>query len=211
MSDERQFNPLEQSVTPTPDSQPLPPKTKPGVEQADVEGDGASPDPKREQTLWSGRTDWRHYFGLVLCGSAIALLAWAAFLYAAAKWADFTTWQALFWGMIATALISLFVITRIAWRVMRRRYRLTEQRLFIERGILSQTIDQTELIRVDDVRVHRKALDRLFRPGTIEIRSTDATDSKLVIEGVRDPEKIAEHLRDRMRALRNRSLFIENL
>jgi len=81
----------------------------------------------------------------------------------------------------------------------------------LERGILSQTIDQTELIRVDDVRVRKSLLDRVFGLGDVEITSTDASDRLVVLEGIRDPDQVAEDIRSRMRSLRKSSLFIENL
>jgi uncharacterized membrane protein YdbT with pleckstrin-like domain len=114
------------------------------------------------------------------------------------------------WAVLVV-LAVLAVACRIGWSVLYCRYRLTDQRLFVDRGILTQTTDQTELIRVDDVRVRRTLPDRLFGLGSIHILSTDTTDQALVIEGVRAPNTIAEHVRTNMRALRRKSLFIENL
>jgi hypothetical protein len=54
-------------------------------------------------------------------------------------------------------------------------------------------------------------MDRIVGAGTIEIKSTDATDQTLKIVGVTAPDTIAEQVRSRMRTLRSRSLFIENL
>ena len=81
----------------------------------------------------------------------------------------------------------------------------------MSKSILTKIQDQTELIRVDDVRVCKKLVDRLFRLGTVEILSTDATDKSVTIEGVKRPDFVAEQIRGKMRALRSRSLFIENL
>jgi hypothetical protein len=72
-------------------------------------------------------------------------------------------------------------------------------------------VDQTELIRVDDVRIHKTLLDRIFGLGTIAILSTDATDREVVIAGVADPDQVAEALRRNMRTLRQKSLFVEHL
>jgi uncharacterized membrane protein YdbT with pleckstrin-like domain len=110
-----------------------------------------------------------------------------------------------------TAFMVLIIGGYILYRIVQNRYRLTGQRLFVETGILSQTIDQTELIRVDDVRVHKRLTDRLLNMGTVEVRSTDASDAAIIIRGVKNAEQVAELVRTNMRALRSRSLFIENL
>ena len=129
-------------------------------------------------------------------------------------WLAGETWSGSvkFWFIvIPIGLVGAYLGVTIFWRIIGRRYRLTDQRLFIERGVLTQTIDQTELIRVDDVRVRKTLLDRVFGLGDVEINSTDASDATIILEGIRDPDRISEDVRSRMRALRKRSLFIENL
>ena len=96
-------------------------------------------------------------------------------------------------------------------RIISRRYRLTSQRLFIERGILNQTIDQTELIRVDDVRLEKTLIDRVFGLGTVSLLSTDVTDRLVVIEGIDNADRVAEAVRTNMRTQRGKALFVENL
>jgi len=104
-----------------------------------------------------------------------------------------------------------FIGRRVAWRILQKGYRLTSERLFIEIGVLSRTVDQTELVRVDDVRVHQSLMDRVFGLGSVEVVSTDATDRNVMIEGIADPDRVAEMVRENMRSLRRKSLFVENL
>jgi uncharacterized membrane protein YdbT with pleckstrin-like domain len=109
-------------------------------------------------------------------------------------------------------LSGVFYGTKLLLRIAGRRYWLTTDRLFIERGILSRTTDQTELIRVDDVRVHKTLADRIFGLGTVQVLSTDITDRAAALEGVLGVDELAEQVRSRMRALRSKSsLFIESL
>lgn len=174
-----------------------------------AEGD-ASVEPKLEGAIWQGRTDWRYFVGIcVLCGVGV-VLACAIVIYAASHTSLTAGWAFLICLMIV-ALASMGVGSWILLQIVRTRYRLTDQRLFIERGVFSQTIDQIELIRVDDVRMHKKFIDRLVGVGSVELMTTDTSDAHLVINGIRNPEEIAEHVRTRMRELRSRSLFIENL
>jgi uncharacterized membrane protein YdbT with pleckstrin-like domain len=80
------------------------------------------------------------------------------------------------------------------------RYRLTTQRLSVDRGILTRVAEPTELIRVDEVRVRQTLTDQILGWGSVEILSTDLSDRRMVIQGVRNLTAIAEHMRMHMRA-----------
>ncbi|MCP4247898.1 MAG: PH domain-containing protein [bacterium] len=179
--------------------------------EAAIGGDGAEVETAAESEIWIGRTHWKHYAGrislwLLANVLLIILIAWAASRF------DWLTGGIAFWITLVVALISgALILGRVALVILGNRYRVTSQRLFIERGILSQTVDQTELIRVDDVRLHKTMIDRLFGLGSIQILGTDTTDREIRIEGIADPETVAEAIRTNMRTLRRKSLFVENL
>ena len=164
-----------------------------------------------ESELWTGRTSWKHHAGRVglwIVANVLfaALIGWLA---SAKKWFGLS---GVIWTVLAGIVVSaLIFIIPVFLRIISRRYRLTSQRIFIERGILSQTIDQTELIRVDDVRVEKTLLDRVFGVGTVSLLSTDVSDRLMVIEGIDKAEKVAEAVRTNMRAQRGKALFVENL
>ena len=175
-------------------------------------GDGAALDPGTETDIWTGRTHWQHYSGrlaLWLIGN-LAVIVLVIWLARRIEWLTFKAGFAIVAVILVVSGLEM-VVRRVFLNILRHRYRLTTQRLFIERGILSRTIDQTELIRVDDVRLHKSFLDRVFKLGSVAVVSTDATDREIVIEGIAEPEKVAEAIRTRMRAMRSKSLFIENL
>jgi len=165
---------------------------------------GAQSDAPAEQPLWQGRTDIRHFGGSILL---FAIAAFALFIAA-------LIWLPQGWGLGCFVLIviaALLGTARIALRILSTRYRLTTERLFIDRGILRQTIDQVELIRVDDIRVSKSVPDRLFGLGSIDVLSTDFTDQKIPVDGIADADHVAELIRSHMRTARRKSLFIENL
>lgn len=177
-----------------------------GEQLADrVAGDGAPLDPTAEATVWIGRTHWMHFAGSLALAMLVVVLASFLCLQMRSRGGVFGIW------LVVVAACAVIVGGRILLRVLSCRYRLTDQRLFIERGIFAQTIDQTELIRVDDVRLRKTLANRLLGLGSIEVLSTDVTDREVVIEGVRGPETIAEQIRGNMRTLRRKSLFIEKL
>lgn len=169
-------------------------------------GDGAHGSP--ETPLWEGRGDWRYQIGSVGMFIVVTLLVVIVIAFVIQN-------QNKSWLWWLGALVVLAFALRTGWillvHVYGTRYRLTSQRLFIDRGLLSRTTDQLELIRVDDVRVRQRVVDRLFHIGSVDVLSTDVSDAKMSIVGIAGPDAVAEHIRTNMRQLRQKSLFIENL
>jgi membrane protein YdbS with pleckstrin-like domain len=175
-------------------------------------GDGDPVQPEAEKELWNGRTSWKHHLGLIILWLAAIVVVVGLVIWAARhiEWLTFAR------GFLLVTLVAFLsglevLVRRVLLRVIDHRYRLTTQRLFIERGILSRTVDQTELIRVDDVRLYKSFVDRLVGLGSVAVVSTDATDRETIIEGIVGPEEVAEAIRTRMRTMRRKSLFLEHL
>lgn len=163
-----------------------------------------------EQDLWSGRMHWQFAFGRVL----LWLLLNVGFVLGAyyAPRYDWLTQSRIAWTILGFfAMTSAFLLGGVMVRVLQTRYRLTSQRLFIERGILSRTMDQSELIRVDDVRMLQSFVNRVFNIGTVLLMTTDVTDRAVAIVGVKDPVRVSELIRQQMRTLRGKTLFVENV
>jgi uncharacterized membrane protein YdbT with pleckstrin-like domain len=57
------------------------------------------------------------------------------------------------------------------------RYRLTNQRLIKESGLLGRRIDEIELYRIRDTRLHQPFLQRLVGMGDVEVHSADVSGS----------------------------------
>ena len=167
--------------------------------------------PAPETGLWSGRTSWKHYIVRIALWVVVNFVAAVLIVRWSAPESWLTTGRA-FWAIVGVLVVSaVLMLAKAVLHILGRRYRLTTQRLFIESGILNKTIDQTELIRVDDVRVYKSLLDRIFNLGTISLISTDVTNKEISIEGVSGAEAVAESVRSHMRAQRGKALFVENL
>jgi len=54
-------------------------------------------------------------------------------------------------------------------------YTLTNERLVVTKGLLSKSIDEIELFRVKDTKIHQSFLNRLVGIGNIEVTSSDKT------------------------------------
>ncbi len=174
-----------------------------GVPSAAASG---PPDPNTEQPVLQFRPAWRAYWGAWL----VWLLGSLIVLYLLRKLDLDSWWWRAGLGLMAGA--ALVVLGRQAWQIYGVRYRLTTQRLFIDRGLLARTGDQMELLRIDDVRIRQRAVDRLLDIGSVQIISTDATDKECVLTGVARPAEIAEAVRRHTRLIRSRqTLFVEHI
>ena len=114
------------------------------------------------------------------------------------------------------AALGLLPAAWIAWQLLvakvATRYRLTSHRLFKESGILARSLNEIELLRVDDVSVRQNILQRIFNVGVVTvIAPTDATEPRLELLGIENPIEIKEMIRSQVRKRRDRSLHVENL
>ena len=72
------------------------------------------------------------------------------------------------------------------------RYALSEDRLFLKRGVINVKQDEIVLYRVRDLRVSVSLWQRLFGVGTVTVISTDKSIPELVIKNIRQPNEVKE-------------------
>lgn len=164
-------------------------------------------DPAMEKDVWQGRPSWRANYG----SWAIWLVVTVTVLILTYKNTEpQSPWRSPAWLLVSAAAVALFV--RQALVIYGESYRITSQRLFLYRGIVTRVTDQLELVRAEDVRLKQGLIDRLVDTGQIEVISSDATDEKIHLKSVADPHRVVEHLRRNVRGARGKgSLFVENV
>ena len=74
------------------------------------------------------------------------------------------------------------------------RYAITNERLWIQRGLLSRHTHETRLLRVQNVNTDQTFVQRLLGVGVVDFDTagTDAPDSEFAFWGVGDPGKVAQ-------------------
>jgi uncharacterized membrane protein YdbT with pleckstrin-like domain len=98
----------------------------------------------------------------------------------------------------AALFFSLLRLGRVVLRYLQlktTRYRLTNQRLTIESGLVSRRVDDVDLRSVQDVALAQSPLERILGVGRLEIVSSDPTRPRLVLSGISDPADVRERLR----------------
>lgn len=165
-------------------------------------------DPAQEKDVWQGRPAWQAYYGTWLLWAVVVVIV----LVLTYRWTTSVdkTARMVMWAIVGGGAVALWV--RQALIIYGLHFQLSTQRLVIRRGILSRTTDQIELVRVDDVRFRQGLIDRIVKTGDVEVISSDATDAKLVLQSILNPDKVAEDVRRNVRGARGKgSLFVENV
>lgn len=72
------------------------------------------------------------------------------------------------------------------------RYRLSNDRLFLETGVLSMKEDEIILYRVRDLSLSISLWQRLFGVGTVTISSSDKSMPSLVLKNIKHPREVKE-------------------
>lgn len=150
-----------------------------------------------EVELWKSTPSaraWSHYW--LLCILVMIAAAWLT-------WSAVIRWD---WALVMAAAPLLFTIAVIGAAKLSTRYRLTNQRIFVDKGVFSRNITETELIRIDDVAVRQNLIQRMFRVGVVILSAADSDDSHVELEGIDNPIEVKETIRALVRKQQARVL-----
>ena len=84
------------------------------------------------------------------------------------------------------------------------RYRLSEDRLFCERGFLNIKQDEVLLYRVRDLQLNLKLTQRIFGVGTICVVSSDKSVPHLDLVNVKHPREVKELIHKNVEAAKDK-------
>ena len=82
------------------------------------------------------------------------------------------------------------------------RYGLSEDRLFLEKGLLSTNFDEILLYRVRDISLKISLFQRLFGVGTITVQSSDKSLPTLELKNIKRPREVKELLHQTVEELK---------
>lgn len=74
------------------------------------------------------------------------------------------------------------------------KYGITEDRFFKETGFLNTNEDQTQLYKITDITLKRSFFQKMFGLGTIELVTSDPSNTYIMIESVPNPRNVSELL-----------------
>jgi uncharacterized membrane protein YdbT with pleckstrin-like domain len=134
-----------------------------------------------EQVVFEGRPSWRALLSFYLGGIVLAALVGAiAGLIGSA-------------GVGVAVGVGLFVLVIVVGfvRRMSTRYMVSNQRLYIRRGLLAKRVQQTRIDRVQNVNTDQSLLERMLRVGTVDFDTAGTGDADFRFDGISNPGGVA--------------------
>ena len=92
-------------------------------------------------------------------------------------------------GYMLAGLIMMMLILKTA-HLKSIHYEVTADRIEWSRGIFSRKIDNIDMFRVVDLKLHRSLLDCILAIGTVTIITKDQTDPEFVFKKIRNPRSL---------------------
>lgn len=139
-----------------------------------------------ETLLFEGHPSWRSILAFYFKGVVVAVVVGVI--------AYFASSQKVGWGVVGLLVVLAVVVL---WGLIKRistSYKVSDQRLWIRRGILSRTVQETRLTRVQGVNTHQSFLQRILQVGTVEFDTAASDDYDYSFVGVADPEQISRRV-----------------
>jgi uncharacterized membrane protein YdbT with pleckstrin-like domain len=108
------------------------------------------------------------------------------------------------------AIIFLWQIVNVFVALARIRttlYTITTQRVIIETGLTSKSVEDIDLRYVDDTQFRQGFIQRLLGIGNVTIVSSDKLAPTYILRGVPDPRRLRELIRANAYQVSQRQLF----
>lgn len=166
----------------------------------------------KEETLWRGTPSPTLLLGkiatLVLILVAIPLIAYffaSTVTYDLEKAGNIRTAGWVIAGILGAVQLVVLIV---AWMKLRTTmYIITNQRVIIEQGILSKTVNEIDLRYVDDSQFFQGLGDRVLGIGNVTLISSDKSSPTYMLRSVRDPRSVREMIRTHAYQMSHRQVF----
>ncbi|HEX7298121.1 MAG TPA: PH domain-containing protein [Solirubrobacteraceae bacterium] len=136
-----------------------------------------------EEIVFEGRPVWRSTLGFYVKGFLGALVIAIVVVLAGAS----AALAVAVWLVLFALVVLVGFVRRLATR-----YTITNQRLRIQRGILSRSVQQTRIERVQNVNTRQSVVERVLQVGTVDFDTAGTDDSDFTFVGVGSPHSVVE-------------------
>ncbi len=144
-----------------------------------------------EQVIFEGHPSWRSIIGFYIKG--ILVTAGLALLVGVVT--------SVFGDEVDKGLVTIIAVAGVAITILAgfikriaTDYVITDRRLHIKRGIISRTIQETRLVRVQNVNYNQGVLQRALQIGDVDFDTAAGDDYNFVFSGVAQPEDVVHQV-----------------
>jgi uncharacterized membrane protein YdbT with pleckstrin-like domain len=135
-----------------------------------------------ENTIFEGRPSWRSIIGFYAAGLLAAVAVGVIVALADKKSTG-----------VVVYIVLMAIVLIIGWvRRISTHYTITNERLHIQRGLLSRKSQQTNLERVQNVNTSQSLGERLLRVGTVDFDTAGTDDADFTFAGVANPAEVVQ-------------------
>lgn len=140
-----------------------------------------------EQILYEGHPSWRAILDFYVKG-ILATAVLALIVAVVSGLGDGGPDEGLV-TIVALVGVALTILVGFIKRVATS-YTITDRRLHIKKGIVSRTIQETRLERVQNVNYHQGVIQRVLQVGDVDFDTAAGDDYNFVFAGVADPADV---------------------
>ena len=140
-----------------------------------------------ERVIYEGHPSWRAILDFYLKGILLTAVICAIF--------QFITDETGTTSLLAIVGVSLTILVGFVKRVATD-YTITDRRLRIKRGIVSRTIQETRLERVQNVNFEQGVFQRILQIGDVDFDTAAGDDYNFIFAGVADPADVVRKVDD---------------
>jgi uncharacterized membrane protein YdbT with pleckstrin-like domain len=167
--------------------------------------------PLKEETLWHGSPS-----AIVLVGKVVMIVLTLVIVpliasYIASSALDFERGmqiRRIGWIVTTVAVLVQIVALLIAYaRLRSTTYTVTNQRVVIELGLLSKSVNDIDLRYIDDSQFYQSLTGRMFNIGNVTLVSSDKIQPMYVLRSIRNPRAVRETIRAQAYQVSQRQLF----
>jgi uncharacterized membrane protein YdbT with pleckstrin-like domain len=133
-----------------------------------------------EQVVFEGHPSWRGLLSFYIGGVAGAVVI--------AVIIGLVT--SFFVGFVAGVVLVAAVLGFGLFKRMSTTYLVSNQRLYIRRGMLSKREQQTRIDRVQNVNTEQSLRERMLRVGTVDFDTAGTDDSEFRFVGIASPAEV---------------------
>ena len=151
-----------------------------------------------EQVLFEGHPSWRSIVDFYLKGFAITAVICLLVALVTGLVGDETNKGLVV--LIAIAGVGITVLVGFVKRIATS-YTITNRRLHIKRGIVSRTIQETRLERVQNVNFSQSVIQRFLQIGDVDFDTAAGDDYNFTFSGVAEPGDVVQRVDEATRSL----------
>ena len=159
----------------------------------------------KEERLWHGTPSWLLLLGKIIRAVIVAIVLPLIYYFGHDFLAQYSM---IVWAIIAIAILWQVVEVFIAlMRIKTTMYTITTQRVVIETGITTKSVEDIDLRYIDDTQFRQSLIQRVLGIGSVTIVSSDKVAPTYILRGIPDPRGLRELIRANAYQVSQRQLF----